>query len=306
MNPVANKPFSFTTLAVLVVVVVLAAGIGTYFLYKYNQPAAAHGARVVQLGDNVTVNYVGLFGSGLDQGRVFDTSIKAVANDNASWPKAVTYAARNASGYTPLGVHVGPSAPSGGYTINGTTFGSVVTGFWKGLLGLPVNKTSYVTIPPVFGYGPLNPSCLRTVPLVQEVPSVVNYTPAQFARLYAGVDANAGVSFVDPTYGWTDTVLSSNNSSVSVGLLPTVGETTHAPGWPVLVTAVNGGSITLENLLSTANAGSFQGKSAASVCGATQFTILSVNPNGTFTENFNREVVGQTLIFQVTVVQIVT
>jgi FKBP-type peptidyl-prolyl cis-trans isomerase 2 len=298
----ANNPPSFTLLVILVAIVVIGAGVGAYFLYKYNHPPGPAAKRVVVVGDNVTVNYIGMFGSGLQQGRVFDTSIRAVADNNATYPKSLEYTPRNASSYTALGVHVGPSAPSGGYTINGVTYGTVVTGFWQGLLGLAVNQTRFISIPPVFGYGPLNPSCLRTVPLAQNVSVTVNLTPAAFTKAYPGVTPNAGVVFVDPAYGWTDTVLSANNTSVSVERLPFTGEETDAPGWPVMVTAVSGSSIALENLLTTANAGLYLGKSASTVCGTTQFTISAVNPNGTFTENFNREVVGETLVFQVTVV----
>lgn len=302
----ASNPPSFSALVVLVVVVLVGAGVGAYFLYLHNHPASGTGRPIVAVGDNVTVNYIGSFGSGPEQGRIFDTSIRAVADNNATYPKSLEYTPRNASGYTPLGVHVGPNTPGSGYSINGVTFGGVVTGFWQGLVGLPVNQTHFITIRPALGYGPLNSACLRTVPLAQSISSQVVLTPAAFTKAYPGVTAFAGVTFTDPTYGWTDTVLSVNNTSVAVGLFPTVGTTTTAPGWPVQVTAVSNGTISLDNLLTRSNIGSVVGKlTGSTVCGSGQFTVLSVNPNGTFTENFNREVVGQTLIFQVTVVAIV-
>lgn len=299
----AANPPSFTVLVFLIALVVVVAGVGAYLLFKHNTPASAYGGRTVEVGDNVTVTYIGQFGSGPEFGKVFDTSIKTVANNNATWPKSLEYSPRNASGYTPLGVHVGASTPSGGYTINGVTYGGVVTGFWKGLLGLPANKTTTISFPAKYGYGPLNLSCLRYVPLRQNLSAIVVLTSAQFAKSYPGISANAGVTFSDPTYGWTDTVSSANNSSVVVQLLPTVGATTTTAGWPVQVVAVSGGTVTIENQLTVNNAGDFLGKLAGgSICSTSQFTILSVNPNGTFTENFNREVIGQTLEFTVTVV----
>ncbi len=290
-------------MAFLVVVVVVAAGVGTYFLYKQNHPALSSGPRVVAIGDNVTVNYIGMFGSGPEQGRVFDTSIQAVADNNVTYPKTVEYTPRNASGYTPLGVHVGPRTPSSGYSIGSVTYGGVVTGFWQGLLGLPVNQTRLVSIPPYLGYGPANPSCVQTVPLVQNISSTVVLSSVAFAKNYPGVDAFAGVNFVDPTYGWTDTVLSANNTTVVVGLLPTVGATSSYPGWPVKVVDVSTTSITLDNLLTSADVGAVGGRlTGTSVCGSSQFFVSALNPNGTFTEDFNREVAGQTLVFYVTVV----
>lgn len=303
----ADHSPSLGLLAFLIAVVLVSGGVGTYYLYQHNYPKPAAGQPVVLVGDNVTVNYIGMFGSGGEVGRVFDTSLHSVALNNITYPKSLQYSGRNASGYSPLGVHVGPRTPSSGYTIGNVTFVGVVPGFWRGLVGLPVNQTRLISMPPALGYGPTNPSCLRTVPLVQTLSSTVILSPSDFAKLYAGVFPFSGVSFVDPTYGWTDTVLSSNNSSVVVGLLPAVGTTTTYPGWTVEVTAVAGGTITLQNLLTPANAGRVAGKLfGATVCGTTQFIVTSVNPNGTFTEDFDREVVGQTLLFQVTVVQIVS
>lgn len=302
----AEKPPSRGWFIFLVALVLVGAGVGTYYVYAYAYPKAASTPPSVVVGDNVTVNYIGWFGSGPQANHVFDTSIKSVADNNGAWPKSLEYVPRvNASDYTPLGVHVGASAPGGGYQIGNVTYGQVVTGFWKGLLGLKVGQTAQISVPPNQGYGPLNTSCLRSVPLVQNISSLRVLTASAFAKAYPGVVALAGVSFSDPTYGWTDTVVSANNSSVVVQLLPAVGTTTFYPGWGVQVAAVSAGTITLDNLLGPANAGLVLGKlTGAQVCGNDQFIVSSVNSNGTFTENFNREVVGETLVFQVTVVAI--
>ncbi len=127
---------SFALIAILTIVAIVVAGIGAGLLYEFNHPKAPAGPPTVQVGDNVTVNYIGMFGSGPEQGRVFDTSIKSVAENNATWPKSLQYTPRSASGYTPLPVHVGPNTPGSGYTVGNVTYGGVVTGFWEGLLGL--------------------------------------------------------------------------------------------------------------------------------------------------------------------------
>ncbi len=301
----ASSP-SFGFLAVIVVVVIVAAGVGAGLLYLHNHPSLPSGPATVAVGDNVTVNYVGVFGSGPQDGKIFDTSIKAIATDNASYPKSLEYTPRNSSGYTPLPVHVGPNTPSGGYNVSGTTYGSVVPGFWKGLVGLPVNVTRAITVIPSQGYGALNTSCLGTLPLTQKVPTLITYTRSAFSSNYTGVTAAAGVTFKDPTYSWTDVVLSANASSVVVERAPTVGTTTSPYGWPILVANVTSGTITLQSQLTPASVGSVLGSiPGATVCSSTKFLVWSVNLNaGTFVANYNKEVVGETLIFDVTVVAI--
>jgi FKBP-type peptidyl-prolyl cis-trans isomerase 2 len=301
----AGSP-SFGFLAFLIAVVVIAAGVGAGLLYEYNHPKAPASVRVVQVGDNVTVNYIGLFGSGPEQGKVFDTSLRAVADDNATYPKSLGYSPRSPSQYTPLGVAVGPHVPSAGYNVSGVTYGAVVPGFWQGLLGLAVNQSRWVTVPAGLGYGPLNPSCLVTAPLVQTIPATVTLSPLEFANSYSGVTAASGATFADPTYGWTDTVLSVNASAVVVGLLPYLGETTDPYGWTMTVTAVTSQAITLASDLTPASVGSVKGTQASvTVCSATTFLLWAVDlAAGTFTKNYNHEVVGQTLIFVVTIVSI--
>ncbi len=289
-----------------VVLLIAGAGIATALLYEFNHPSPGAAVRTVAVGDNVTVNYIGSFGSTPQLGRVFDTSLYAVATNNVSYPKSLEFSYRgSASQYTPLGVHVGGSAPSGGYSINGVTFGSVVPGFWQGLLGLPVNHTAWVTFPASLGYGPVNPTCLATQPLSFTVPAVVSVAADAFATLYPGINATAGTEFTDPAYGWTDLVFSTNATAVVVEHLPPLGWTVPRVGWPQVVTGLSASTISITNRLTAANAGLVLGKvSGAGTCGNTQFIVSAVNTaNGTYTENFNREVVGASLTFEVTIVR---
>ncbi|HTT15997.1 MAG TPA: hypothetical protein VMH49_01365 [Thermoplasmata archaeon] len=304
MNP---KSPSFGFLVFLVVVVVVVAGAGAGYLYLHDHPKSISSPAVVRVGDNVTVNYIGLFGSGPEIGRVFDTSLKAVADNNATYPKSLEYSPRNASGYTPLPVHVGPRAPKGGYTINGTTYGTVVTGFWKGLIGLPLNQSRTLTIPPDQAYGSLNASCLKSSPLTQSAPVVVSYAPGAFAKAYVGVSAVKGTTFTDPTYGWSDRVLSSNSTDIVVVRQPSVGEVIDPYGWSIEVTGVTSTTITMTSQLTPSSVGAVLGNIANStVCSTTKFLVWSVDlASGVFTMNYNREVAGETLVFVVTVVAIV-
>jgi FKBP-type peptidyl-prolyl cis-trans isomerase 2 len=289
----------------LIVVVVVGAGVGFGFLYEANDHSPPAGPWTVAVGSNVTVNYIGKFGSGAQLGDVFDTSIYSVAVNNASYPKSLEFSYRgSAANYTPLGVSVGPAVPGSGYTIDNITFGSVVPGFWQGLLGLEVGQTRTVSFGPGLGYGAPNPSCYASQPLVFTTPTFRTLTSSSFSTLYPGVNATAGTQFADPTYGWNDLVFSVNSSAIVVQMLTHVGWVVPAASWPIAVVGVNSSVVTLKNELSYADVGSVLGHvSGSGICGTTSFIVSALNmSSGTYVQDFNREVVGQTLTFVVTIV----
>jgi hypothetical protein len=296
-------------LAILLIILVIAAGVGgaAYLYYFENNKRPGSAGLTVQVGDNATVDYIGLFAKGAQQGRVFDTSEFAVALNNVSWPKSLQYTSRGGSesDYSPLPVHVGPNAPSGGYTVGSLTFGTVVTGFWQGLVGLPGNQTRYVTVPPSLGYSFVNSSCFVTRPLTTSTPVLVTVTPTQFASNFPNVSMTPGTQYTDPVYGWTDAVLSTNASAIVYENLPVLGMIVSPNGWAVVVSNISASTITLQNQLSPSQAGAVGGTAAADVCGTRSFIVSQVNLGaGTYVEDFNPEVDGQTLIFIVSVVDI--
>jgi FKBP-type peptidyl-prolyl cis-trans isomerase 2 len=311
----ADSP-SPTALLVFVVLTLVIAGALAGVAYYESTPHPKGTILTPQFGGNATVNYIGYFGSGPESGRVFDTSIYSVAINNASYPKSVGFHYRGSeANYTPLGVYVGPNAPSSGYTIGNVTFVSVVPGFWEGIVGVPGNTTKTIVVPPDLGYGPQNPACFRTLPLTYTLPVVVTLSAAGFSAAYPGVSALTGVTFKDPHYGWNATVLAANNSFVTVENLPYLGYVASPAGWPVLVTGIsstaNGaGAITLVNQLSPSQAGhllgkDFNGTGPCTTSSNGQFIVTAVDPTaGTYTEDFNEEVQGQVLIFVVTVINI--
>jgi FKBP-type peptidyl-prolyl cis-trans isomerase 2 len=310
------EPLSRTAFVVIIVVTLIAAGGLAGAAYYYSRPAAPPSALTPQLGGNATVNYIGYFGSGPDSGRVFDTSIYSVAINNASYPKALAFQYRGSeANYTPLGVYVGPNAPAGGYTVGNTSFVSVVTGFWEGIIGVPGNMTRTVDIPPDLGYGPQNESCFRSLPLTYTLPVITSLTPTAFSSAYPGVAPLTGVTFKDPNYGWNVTILAANSSFVTIENLAQVGYVASPAGWPVLVTSIaatphGAGTITLVNELSPSQAGHVLGKdfNGTGPCTTTskgKFIVTAVDPTtGTYTEDFNEEVQGQTLIFVITVIDV--
>ncbi len=298
----AGSP-SFTFLAILIAIVVIVGGVGAGLLYEYNHPKLPSVPTTVQVGDNVTVDYIGVLGSGSEEGKVFDTSIQSVAYDNATWPKALEYTLRNSTGYTPLPVSVGPDVPAAGYNVSGVTYGAVVPGFWEGMLGLAVNQTRWITVTPSLGYGQLKSSCLVTTPLNESLPTVATVAPANLQADFPGATAVAGATFVDASYGWTDVVLSANASAIVVQREPYLGETSRPSGWAMVVTSITSSTISLRSELTPASDGTILGTiTNGSVCSSTSFLVWNVSlAAGTFQENFNNEVVGETLLFQVTI-----
>lgn len=303
--------------AIVMIVLVAVAGVGVVgYVYFTHGPKSNPSVTTVQYGENVTVNYIGIMGSGPEQGKVFDTSFYSVATNNATYPKTLTFSLReSAKNYTPLGVHVAASTPQAGYSVGNLTFVGVVTGFWQGLVGMEANTTRTLVLPPSQAYGPLNPACLATEPLTYTLPAVSTLSLATFTAQYPGQTPTQGIEFPDPHYGWPVLVLNVNSSFATVENLPTVGWTSSPAGWPVEVTALsattNGsGTITLTNELTPADAGltvghAITGSGLCNPPSGGRFIVSAVNvASGTYTENYNSEVTGQTLIFIVTVTAI--
>ncbi len=292
--------FSWRPFLAIVVVVILLVGAGIYALsVTVNKPIPAPGNPTVVEGDNVSVNYIGTFGSGINEGKVFDTSLLSVARNNATYPKALSFGFRGVSGYVPLDAHVGPQSY--------TPFTSLIPGFWQALIGMREGQTKVVTIPPALAYGPANQSLIQTLPLVQELPMLYTYTPAAFGTAYGGIAALPGSTFTDPHWGWTDVILSVNSTAVVLEYAPTLGEVVHPFGWAATVTNLSTphnstGAITLTNQLTPSDVGTGTGTNFQT---SRVFYLTNVNlQTGTYTLDYNSLTAGATLIFTITLVAI--
>jgi len=268
-------------LALVIAVVVV---LGAYYVVFTPQPTPA--ARTAGLGDTVSIDYIGYFPN---SDLVFDTSLPSVAKDNATYPKAYSFSFR--SGYTELQFTVGD--------------GSVVKGFDQGVRGLAVGQTATISIPPSLGYGAGNTSLIHVHDMVETVPVRVTMNTSEFESYYGQVAVSA-TNVTDPVYGWSATV-SILGSTVVVTNSPYPSEAIrpyHA--WNAVVlsvddTADNGtGAITIQNHLDATQVDKIGG----TVNGQT-FYLAAVDPvAGTYTLNFNRQVVGRTLVFQVTLIRL--
>jgi len=289
------------TIIVLVAVLMVSASSVVILLVQGGNSSQGANMRRVNVGDVIKVDYIGK----LSDGRVFDTSLYSVASDDARYPKSLTFQLRQASQYVPLQFTVGA--------------GTMIIGFDQGVVGMTVGQTKVIAVPPEKGYGPMDPSKLKYVPLTQ-VTSVFEYMNYSVFTARYGEAPVAFKTVVDPTWHWEAIVLSAdpNADLVCVMNSPRIGqrlamygEPLGSPptGWYAEVTSIdstaNGGQgvIQVQHLLTPANAGKIKGVGP----GASTFIVDMVDSaGGTFRMNYNGELVGVTIYFTVTMVAFVS
>ena len=269
-------------LALVVAVVVV---LGVYFVVFTPTPPPP--VARASLGDQVKVDYIGYFQS---DNLVFDTSLQSVASDNVSYPKAYSFAWK--SSWTPLQFTIGD--------------GSVVPGFDQGVRGLSVGQTTTIPVPYSEGYGPADPSKVFVHSLVETIPVHVTMNQSAFASYY-GQSALSATNVSDPIYGWSVTV-SIFSGFVNITNSPYPSEVIHPyRAWTAVVlsvddTANNGkGLITIQNQLTSEQVDRIGGTAP----GGQTFYLSAVDSSaGTYTLDFNKQIVGRTLVFQVTLVSL--
>ncbi len=273
----------------LALVVAVAIVLGAYYvLFAVSAPAPqTHAA----LGDTVYIDYVGTF---QNDNLVFDTSVQSVAVDNATYPKAFSFSWR--STYSNLQFTIGD--------------GSVIKGFDEGVRGLAVGQSATVVVPQDLGYGAADPGKVHTYSLIQTVPVRATMNTSAFTSYYNQAPvSNTNVS--DPIWGWSvqvsvlnDVVTVTNSPYPSEVLYPYGATPRHL--WDAVVLSVDDGAnngiglITVQNRLDPSVVDKVGG-----TLGSQTFYLSAVDPiAGTYTLNFNKQVVGRTLVFQVTLVKL--
>lgn len=290
MERLPRWPPNINPVTVVIAVVIVAAVIIGYLVATL--PPALVPPNVVQAGDTVSVNYIGFF----DDGRVFDTSIQAVAEDNATYPKAVSFQPRRT--YTPLSFPVG--GPSS----------TVIEGFEQGVL-LPtpmrVGEVREVTVPPEIGYGPTDPTKVDMRPLRVELTQFESLLRTEFEDQFQR-EPVAGRTFKHPVWEWNTTIVEASGDFVTLMHVPEVGMTLRPSfvAWDVQVvdvdTSANGGlgRIVVLHLLTPSDIDNVQATDERG-----DFRVVDLDPVAeTYTADYNQEVVGQTLTFRIELVDI--
>lgn len=258
-------------------------------------------------GDSVTLNYIGR----LPDGRVFDTSLFDVAEDNGLYPKSLTFTLRSNDTYKPF------TMTAGNYGSGGT-----IKGFALGVIGLHVNETKVIEVPPGDGYA-VAPSMIKTIDIVQQIPATEVMTLQEFKDSFQ-TDPILMQTLPHFFWGWNVVVAFNDSGLVTIKHEPIVGQTVYpfgnpnnqaSPlGWPVVVESFdpngfNGnGMTTVRHIISPSDVYNVKGTDSD----GKSFVLSAYNATaGTFQihksdsqSGYNGELAGRTLFFEVTIVSV--
>ncbi len=301
----AERDPATTVITVMTALILLSFGLIGYVIYD-NSLASETTSKVVVDGSTVLMNYVGMFGDG----RVFDTSVYDVAEDDALYPKSFTFSMREESAYTPFEMTAGLYGESGG----------TIKGFALGVIGMQLNEKSIIVVQPEDGYA-VDPAMLETIDLLEVVPVVETVTESEFTSLFGGSATLMGMT---PHYkwGWDVLVVQIESGYVTFKNMPAVGDVAtpygdpddedFPMGWECVVESYDAaaddgaGRIEVRHLLSEADTYYREGQDHTGV----QFVLSDVDEEaGTFTihkidtdTGYNGEISGRTLLFEVTII----
>ena len=272
---------------------------------------------VIKQGSFVKIDYTGKF----TDDRVFDTSKESVAKD-MSINKSAMFTLRSNSGYVPLKVYIGnPPVPQ-----EKSDYIVIIEGLRKGLIGMKVGENNTVIIKPEEGYGLSQPELIRTINRTEIVPVFENMTIQVFIDRYHTAPV-LYKSLKHYVWTWNVTVINVNENTDTVVVRndPINNEEFFIYPWKTIVTSVStatsqiqirhqpDANTTSKTVLYTtflpyhpsfSDIPSLQAKYG-------QASEDSPNPGTiSYTDNsiqidFNREVTGKTLIFDVTVLEII-
>ncbi len=292
-----REPSGLSNLTTLLVAVVLIAGAVVWYASTIaSPPSPPRGPHAVEPGDQVRVDYIGYFQDGSG---VFDTSLLAVAQDNATWAKSITFNWR--PGWSPLTV-----AQVGNRT--------VIPGFDDGLLGMVVGETKRIVVPPERGYGVAEPALFVRRPVLQEVPVRQQMNVSEFRSRYTTSPVDGG-TVSDPFWNWT-ALVSVSGDFVTVTNSPSIGQSVRPyRAWNARVESVddtaNGGvgAIRVRHFLTQSDVGRVLVSD-----GNRRFAIASVDLSaGEYVADYNFRGqgtnwiwLGKVMVFEVTVLNIST
>ena len=159
---------------------------------------------VAQEGDEVTVDYIGW----LENGEVFDTSIEAIAK-NQSIPKAEVFQEHS---YQPITFILGS--------------GALLPGFEKAIVGMHVNESIEVVVPPEEGYGYYSKDFVQILPIEDEIPKrmLLKRFIEISTRDFPESSFEKGDVIPIPGTGINATVISVNNDKIILELMLKLGD----------------------------------------------------------------------------------
>ncbi len=309
-EPEAFKSTRDTTrilLAVIAVAIVVSVGVVGYIVYDNTKAHSVSASDIVEMDDQVTMNYIGRF----SDGRVFDTSLFDIASNDAVYPKSLTFTMRDEGSYTPFDMVAGKYGAEGG----------TIKGFALGVIGLHVGDTKVIEVAPEDAYA-VNPDMLKEIPITEHIAGTERLSESDFASLFK-VDPTVNDRVDHYKWGWEVIVTELEFGYATYKHLPPVGETVYPfgdpsavdpAGWPCFVesfdpTADDGvGEVIVRHQVTASDVYAVKGYGL----GEQTFVISGFDAeNETFeihlsdpATGYNGEISGRALYFEVTIIAI--
>lgn len=297
-------------LGIIVVIIIIISSVAAYWYTQKKEEKKP--VMIVKIGDLVEVNYTGRF----TNGTVFDTNIESVANDENI---SKSYSFKPKTIYSPLK-----------FTVGG---GQMIKGFDEGVLNMTVGETKIINVTAEDGYGMPHEDLFIVINKTQSVPLVETITKDKYDNHYSeNLIEGIPIPMTHYFWGWKITA-EKNGDNVTIRNWPDMNSTINVFGWNSTITerdsSYNGGEGRIllqhfpdENITINMEKTGFLAKDIDSqsinealsniITQATLFYNSSVSDMGivssvdtdTFTIDYNPEVVGKTLIFEVTIISI--
>ncbi len=258
----------------------------------------------IQEGDEVSVDYTGYFQGGQGEfGPVFDTSLRDIA-ENDSIPKSSGFMDKGA--YDDLTFTV--VSPESGEA------GQMIKGFNDAVLGKKVGQKFTISIPYHDAYGPAPEELIYYLNITQTIPVYETLTPGEFQRLYGEIDDPLGKTLSHPVWSWDVTVMEMDPTEVIMMNQPLYGNSYSPFIWNTTVEDISTERNIITLLHHTEDIGpeTTIPANALSHFDSEWFDIAILIPQwdemgmgtvtvsgGVITMDFNKEVAGKTLIFEI-------
>jgi len=277
-----------------------------YILYARSQ-ASGGDSEPIQIGDFVKLDYTGY----TVEGRVFDTSILSIAYDDTHYPKSLTFTLRSNDSYNPI-----DNLEAGVYP------GSYIEGFTKGVLGMHVDETKMIEVPPGEGYE-VDPDMITTVDILQEIPGTESFSEGDFNSLF-GVEPILLRTLPHFFWQWDVVIVDNSSGYITIKHQPTVGEVVYPFGDPFDTENPQGWGVTVEEYDPAALGGTGNTKVRHQVSAEDVYNIKGTDmaeytfilsgydeANGTFEihrsnseTGYNGELAGRTLFFEIKILSV--
>ena len=297
-----------TLLVIVAVALVLSAGVIGYVVYDNSLANKTSATTVVEMGDSVFLDYIGRFADG----RVFDTSILEIAENDVLYPKSLTFTPRDNTSYQPLDMVAGKYGVEGG----------TIKGFALGVIGLSVGDTEVIEVAPEDAYASY-PEQFETLTLEERVAATETMAEDAFSDLFK-VDAVVMGHAHHYKWGWDVIVTEIEFGLVTFKHSPTIGEVVYPygdpnddddpMGWPCTVQSFDPdadegvGEVVVRHEVSSDDVYTVLGETFL----GDQLVISSFDSeNETFEIHvsnpdigYNAEIAGRALFFEVTIINV--